>query len=73
MKTRSLIIDSLVIILIVGLGTGCAHTLVKKDGGLPIIKPAIDIPAGGERPGTPVKKDGNITIIGPAVDHRLGS
>jgi len=73
METRSVIIGSLVMILIVGLGAGCANTPVKKDGGMPIIKPAIDIPAGGERPGTPVKKDGNITIIAPVVDFYTDS
>ncbi|MHC4705927.1 MAG: hypothetical protein ACYS8I_02415, partial [Planctomycetota bacterium] len=68
MGTRNLIIGSLVMTFIVSLGLVYAQTPVKKDGGLPIIKPAIDIPGSGERPGTPVKKDGNITIIGQAVD-----
>jgi len=68
MGNRSLIIGSLLLALVVSLGLGCAQTPVKKNGGMPIIKPAIDIPAGGERPGTPVKKDGNITVIGQAVD-----
>ncbi|TFG50755.1 MAG: hypothetical protein E4H40_00635 [Candidatus Brocadiia bacterium] len=66
MKTRSLVIGSLVMTL--SLGLGYAQTPVKKDGGVPVIKPAIDIPGSGERPGVPVRKDGNITIIGPAVD-----
>ena len=68
METRTLIIGSLVITLILSLGAGCAQTPVKKDGGVPVIKPAIDIPGSGDRPGVPVKKDGNITIIGQAVD-----
>ena len=68
METRNLIIGSLVMTLILSLGLGYAQTPVKKDGGVPVIKPAIDIPGSGERPGTPVKKDGNITVIGQAVD-----
>ena len=68
METRTLIIGSLVITLILSLGAGCAQTPVKKDGGVPVIKPAIDIPGSGDRPGGPVKKDGNVTVIGQAVD-----
>jgi hypothetical protein len=51
METRSLIIGSLVMVLIVSLGAGCAQTPVKKDGGVTIIGPAVDIFSGGERPG----------------------
>jgi hypothetical protein len=68
MGTRNLIIGSLVVILIVSFGLGYAQTPAKKDGGVPIIKPAIDIIAGQEQPVKHVKKDGNITIIGQAVD-----
>ena len=68
METRNLIIGSLVMILILSFGPGYARTPVKKDLDVPIIKPAIDIPGNGDRPGVPVKKDGNITVIGQAVD-----
>ena len=44
METRTLIIGSLVITLILSLGLGYAQTTVKKDGGVHIIKPALDIP-----------------------------
>ena len=68
MGTRNLIIGSLVVILIVSFGLGYAQTPAKKDRGVPIIIPAIDIIAGEEQPVKHVKRDGNITIIGHAVD-----
>jgi hypothetical protein len=68
MKTRNLIIGSLVMTLIVSLGLGYAQAPVKKDTGVHIIKPALDIPGNAEQPGALVKKDGKITVIGKAVD-----
>ena len=44
METRNLIIGSLVMTLILSLGLGYAQTPVKKDAGVHIIKPSIDIP-----------------------------